>query len=199
MLARALQAGWAKAAEAGAIRAHHRAARRFGAFGENSFVMFPINTLYNERYIHIGHHSVIGPGVTLTVGMGPEQEMVTNPVITIGNGVRIGRGSAIIAHLGIVIEDDVYTGHNLFVTDQNHDYGDRSVPIGHLAAPEAPVRIGAGSWLGHGVTILPGVTVGRHCVIAAGAVVTRDVPDFSVAGGVPATLLQPASEKPSRQ
>jgi acetyltransferase-like isoleucine patch superfamily enzyme len=54
----------------------------------------------------------------------------------------------------------------------------------------APVSIGSGSWLGHGCVILPGVEVGEHVVVAAGAVVTESVPAFSVVGGVPAKVLR---------
>jgi acetyltransferase-like isoleucine patch superfamily enzyme len=57
------------------------------------------------------------------------------------------------------------------------------------------VHIGDESWLGHGCVVLPGVTIGRHSVVAAGAVVTNDVPDYSVAAGVPARVIK-TLEKP---
>ena len=55
---------------------------------------------------------------------------------------------------------------------------------------EKPVRIGSGSWLGHGVIVLPGVTIGEHVTVAAGSVVTRDLPDRSVAAGSPARVVR---------
>ena len=53
-----------------------------------------------------------------------------------------------------------------------------------------PVRIGDDVWIGMRVTILPGVTVGSHCIIGAGAVVTKDVPDYAIVGGNPARILR---------
>lgn len=153
-------------------------------------IRFPVSELYNERYIHIGRNTILGAHMTLAVGMVPGQQMMTDPVIVIGDNCRIGRGTEIVAHLGVVIEDDVYTGPNVFITDQNHDDKDCDLPIGHQSMPERPVRIGAGSWLGQGSTILPGVTVGRHAVVAAGAVVTRDVPPYAMVAGVPARVVE---------
>ena len=190
-MAVALQEGWRWASWAGAITAGGRAARRFGRFGEHSMIRFPVNDLFNERYIHIGSNTILGSHITLTVGMGPGQTMVTDPVIVIGDNCRIGRNSEIVGHLGIVIEDDVYTGPYVYITDQNHDHRRRDVPIGQTSMPEQRVRIGAGSWLGQGCTILPGVTVGRQAVVAAGAVVTKDVPDGAVVAGVPARPVRP--------
>jgi acetyltransferase-like isoleucine patch superfamily enzyme len=56
--------------------------------------------------------------------------------------------------------------------------------------PEKPVRIGAGSWLGHGTVVLPGTTIGRHVVIGANSVVRGDVPDFCIAAGNPAKVIR---------
>ena len=56
--------------------------------------------------------------------------------------------------------------------------------------PEQPVRIGSGSWLGHGVVVLPGVTIGEHVTVAAGSVVTKDVPDRCVVAGSPARIVR---------
>lgn len=190
VVADGLQRGWQWASFAGAIASGGRASRRFGHFGKHSMIRFPMSELFNERYIHIGDSTILGAHMTLTVGMVPGQKMVSDPVIVIGDNCRIGRNSEIVAHLGIVIEDDVYTGPYVFITDQNHDYKDRGLPIGQQSMPERPVRIGAGSWLGKGATILPGVTVGRHAVVAAGAVVTRDVPAYSIVAGVPARIVK---------
>ena len=102
----------------------------------------------------------------------------------------IGRGSGIVGHLSIVIEDDVWTGHHVYITDQNHGYEDTSRPISQQTQPERPVRIGAGSWLGHGVVVLPGVTIGRHVAVGAQSVVTKDLPDYCVAVGNPARVVR---------
>lgn len=122
--------------------------------------------------------------------MVPGQECITNPVVTIGDRCLIGRGSGIVGHFSIEIGDDVWTGHNVYITDQNHGYEDVSLPISKQSQPERAVKIGSGSWLGYGSVVLPGVTIGEHCVIGANSVVTRDVPSYSVAVGVPARVIK---------
>jgi acetyltransferase-like isoleucine patch superfamily enzyme len=102
----------------------------------------------------------------------------------------IGRGSGIVGHFSIEIGNDVWTGHNVYITDQNHGYEDVTRPISQQSQPERAVKIGDGSWLGYGSVVLPGVTIGEHCVIGANSVVTHDVPSFSVAVGVPARVIK---------
>ena len=99
---------------------------------------------------------MIGPHVTLSAGMVPGQRCVTDPVVRIGDRCLIGRGSGIVGHLSIEIGDDVWTGHHVYITDQNHGYEDLDLPISRQSMPERPVRIGDGSWLGHGTVVLPG-------------------------------------------
>ena len=85
---------------------------------------------------------------------------------------------------GIYIGDRVQIGPHVTIVTDNHDFSNRSV----LRC--RPVRIGSGVWIGSNVTILPGVTVGENAVIAAGAVVTKDVPANSIAGGNPARVIR---------
>ena len=153
-------------------------------------IMWKPTTIFNEQYIAIGDDVLIGPGVALSAGMVPGQECLVTPVVTIGDRCLIGRGSGIVGHLSISIGNDVWTGHHVYITDQNHGYEDTSVPISQQSQPERAVVIGDGSWLGHGSVVLPGVTIGRHVVIGANSVVTKDIPDFSVAVGVPARVVR---------
>jgi acetyltransferase-like isoleucine patch superfamily enzyme len=122
--------------------------------------------------------------------MVPGQECITNPVVSIGDRCLIGKGSGIVGHFSITIGNDVWTGHHVYITDQNHGYEDVSVPISKQSQPERAVIIGDGSWLGHGSIILPGVTIGEHVVIGANSVVTRNIPSFSVAVGSPARVIR---------
>ncbi len=185
-----VRAGWEVAADLGAIGPADRAARRFGAFGEGSFMAFPQGAVYNEHYIRIGQRTAIGPYVSLAAGMAPGQEMPTDPVVTIGDRCLIGRGSHIVGHWAIELGDDIQTGPYVYITDQNHSYADPDVPIGQQWPVEAGVRIGSGSWLGANAVVLPGTVIGEHVVVAAGAVVRGNVPDRCVVAGVPARIVR---------
>ena len=187
---RTVASSWERVRFWGAIGHHSSRAKRFGAFGEGSMISFPWNTIYGERWMRIGRDTMVGPHVTLSVGMLPDQVPVSDPVLVIGDRCLINKGTAIVAHFAIEIGDDVFTGHNCYITDQNHGYEDLGQPIGAQTMPEKPVRIGSGSWLGHGVIVLPGVTIGEHVTVAAGSVVTRDLPDRSVAVGSPARVIR---------
>lgn len=180
----------------GAIGPDSARARRFGAFGAGSMIAFPPTALYNERYLRIGAGTLIGPRVTLSAGMVPGQVMASDPVVRIGDRCLIGHGSGIVGHLLIEIGDDVWTGHHVYITDQNHGYEDPTRPISVQAQPERPVSIGDGSWLGHGTVVLPGARIGRHVVIGANSVVTGDIPDFSIAAGAPATVIRRLTPEP---
>lgn len=181
---------WDFVVAAGAIGPDSPRGRRFGRFGTGSVICFPPNTIYNEHYIHIGRDTMIGPDCTLSAGMVPGQQCITDPVVTIGDRCLIGKGSGIVGHFSIVIGDDVWTGHDVYVTDQNHGYEDPGSPISRQSMPEREVRIGNGSWLGYGTVVLPGAVVGEHVVIGANSVVTGEIPSYSVAVGAPARVIR---------
>lgn len=185
-----LQAAYAWAQRVGAIGPRSRRARRFGAFGDGSAILFPVTTLFGERYIRIGSGTIIGSHVALSAGVSPEHELPRDTVVSIGDRCLIGRGSGIVAHESITIGDDVFTGHHVYITDANHGYEDLAVPIGRQFAGPRPVEIGPGSWLGHGSVVLPGARIGAHVVIGAGSVVTGEIPDRSVAVGAPARVVR---------
>ncbi len=182
--------GWDLVREFGAIGPDTRRGKRFGRLGANSVICFPPNTIFNEQYIHVGTGTLFGPQVTLSAGMVPGQEMITDPVISVGDRCLIGKGSGIVGHLQITIGDDVWTGHHVYITDQNHGYDNLDLPISQQVMAERPVVVGDGSWLGHGTVVLPGATIGRHVVVGANSVVTGNLPDNCVAAGVPARVIK---------
>ncbi|MDT0201566.1 acyltransferase [Nocardioides sp. AE5] len=174
----------------GEITPGTRAAARFGSFGEASLIGFPHATLMGERAIHIGRETLIGRQCTLTVGYGPDASSLPERGLVIGDRCVIGAFSTLTAHEGIEIGDDVWFGQGVFVSDASHGYQDPDEPIGRQLGQHHPVRIGAGSWIGHRAMILPGTTLGRNVVVGAGAVVRGDVPDHAVVAGVPARVLR---------
>lgn len=186
--------GYERLSTLAAIGPDSRRGERFGRFGAGSIICFPPGTMMNERYIRIGEGTMIGPHVALSAGMVPGQECLTDPVVSIGDRCLIGRGSGIVGHYSIDIGDDVWTGHHVYITDQNHGYADLDLPISQQSMPERPVRIGNGSWLGHGSVVLPGADIGAHVVIGANSVVTGRIPDYSVAVGAPARVIRDMRE-----
>ncbi|MEM7325569.1 MAG: acyltransferase [Actinomycetota bacterium] len=180
-----------------AIHGKTRRAQRFAAFGEGSIICFPPTALYGERAIRIGRDVLIGPHISLSAGMSPTQELISDEIVTIGDHCLIGRQSSIVGHLSITIGDNVFFGPNVYVTDQNHGVDRLDLPIGRQSQPEKPVVIGAGSWIGTNSVVLPGVTIGEHVAVGAGSVVTADVPDKAVVAGVPAKIIRFAGDPPA--
>lgn len=183
-------------------------ARRFASFGPGALICFPWTALFGEQAIRLGAGSLVGPFVTLSAGMVPGQPLLSDRVLVVGERCVIGRGSSLVAHHSIEIGDEVYTGPNVYVTDQNHGLTDLGTAIGRQpAAPERPVRIGEGSWLGAGCVVLPGAVIGRGVAVGAGAVVVGDLPDYCVAVGSPARVVRfrgrddvsPAAGGPARR
>ncbi len=185
-----IRRAWAWLGRVAAIGPNDRSGQRFGRFGAGSIICFPHNTIFNERYIHIGSGTMIGPHATLSAGMMPGQQCLTDPVVRIGDRCLIGKGSGIVGHFSIDIGDDVWTGHHVYITDQNHGYEDVNLPISRQTQPEQAVSIGNGSWLGYGTVVLPGAKIGEHVTIGANSVVTGEIPSYSVAVGAPAKVIR---------
>jgi acetyltransferase-like isoleucine patch superfamily enzyme len=180
--------GWVRSR--GAIFPGTRRAERFGSFGEDSLLGFPVATLYGESSIHIGAGTLIASWVTLAAGYGPGQADVPVRALVIGDRCLVNVRCGIVAHESIEIGDDVWFGQGVYITDANHGFEDLDVPIGKQLGEHQPVSVGRGSWLGHGAVILPGARIGRQCVVAAGSVVRGEVPDHSIVAGVPARIIR---------
>ncbi len=185
-----LQMVWERVSHQATIGPRSARARPFRRFGAGSAICFPVAALYGEEYIELGEGCIIGPYCSLSAGVMPGHVIDHSPVVTIGDRVLIGKGSGIVGHHTVEIGDDVFTGHHVYITDANHGYEDTSLPIGKQFAAPRPVRIGSGSWLGHGTVVLPGADIGRNVAVGAGSVVTGTLPDFSVAVGNPARVIR---------
>ncbi len=102
----------------------------------------------------------------------------------IGKHVFINSGMLAMARGGITIEDEARIAANVQLITNNHDPYDLDI------LPCKPILICKSAWIGAGATILPGVRVGKHAVVGAAAVVTKDVPDYAVAVGNPAKVVK---------
>lgn len=112
-----------------------------------------------------------------------------------GDGLKIGNGSGIGAYSvvpsDVTIGENVMVGQELLIYTQNHCMDRTDIPMKEQGMAEhKPVTIGDDVWIGARVTILPGVHIGNGAVIGAGAVVTKDIPEFEVWGGNPARKLK---------
>ena len=122
----------------------------------------------------------IGEGTRLTAPL----QGVCFERVKIGRNVYIGSNLLMMARGGITIEDGAWIAANVQLLTNNHDLYDRAVLLCK------PILIKKDAWIGAGVTILPGVCVGKHAVVGAGSVVTRDVPDYAVVVGSPAKIVR---------
>ncbi len=102
----------------------------------------------------------------------------------LGNNVFINSNCLAMARGGIIIEDDVMLAGNVQLLSNNHDEYERQV----LLCDKIVIKKGA--WIGAGASILPGVTIGKYAIVGAGAIVTKDVPDYSVVVGIPAKVVK---------
>ena len=159
-------------------------------FRSGACLAFPLSDVVNASAIHIGRDTLIGKYATLSVGYGPTQAVLPERGLRVGERCVLGARITITAHESIEIGDDVWFGQDVFVSDASHGYTDAELPVGLQFGTHQPVSIGSGTWVGHGAMILPGTTIGRNVVVAAGSVVRGDVPDHAVVGGVPARLIR---------
>ena len=139
-----------------------------------------------KKFAHFGKGAEIRPGATV-VGCSR---------VSIGANVIIRPGSFLGADPGhaagtITIEDEVLMSPGVIIYTTDHDFTDPTRLISAQGdRPALPVHIKKGSWIGVNSVLLPGVTIGLNCVIGAGSIVTKDVPDFCVAVGNPARVVR---------
>ena len=105
--------------------------------------------------------------------------------VKFGKGVFINHSAILSASGGIEFEDGSMAAPGLRVATINHDMNER-----HAIYTYGKVTVKKNAWIGMNVTICPGVTIGEYAVVAAGAVVTKDVPNYAVVGGVPARVIR---------
>lgn len=162
---------------------------KLAAFGSNSqigkdcIIQHPEH-IFTGQNVSIGANTFIGP-VTNYAGLR------YNPKIEIGDNTIIGRNNSLAAINGIRIGRDVLFAGQVHITDHSHGYQDFDTPIvRQQLISKGPVMIEDQCWLGFACEILSGVHNGMHSIVAARAVVTKDVPDYTVVGGNPARILK---------
>lgn len=133
---------------------------------------------------------LIGREVDETVTLFPPFYSDFGKNITLGKRIFINAGCKFQDQGGVVIGDDCLIGHNTVMATLNHDLS----PGKRADMLPAAINIGRNVWIGSNATVLPGVTIGDNAVVAAAAVVTRDVPENSVVVGSPARVVRSVTD-----
>ncbi|WP_091914676.1 acyltransferase [Prevotella aff. ruminicola Tc2-24] len=131
------------------------------------------------RKFHLGDYSVVESFACINNAVGD---------VSIGDHTRIGLHNTIIGP--VVIGSHVNLAQGITITALNHIFSDPQKRIDEQGVSTDQVIIEDDTWIGANAVILPGVTIGRHSVIAAGAVVTKDIPPHSLAAGIPAKIIK---------
>lgn len=140
--------------------------------------------VFPHNMFSIGRRSTIEDFCTVNNAVGK---------IEIGNNTRIGIGSTLIGP--VVVGDNVRLAQNVAVSALNHNYQDISQPISEQGINTNTVEIGDETWIGANAVILPGISIGKHCVVGAGSVVTKSIPSYSVVAGNPAKIIKQYNHK----
>jgi len=158
----------------------------FGKIGIRSIIVNPLK-IDGAKNIEIGNRVYIAYKSWLAcLPLTGEKECK----LIIGDGCRIGNFNHIYATKSVILERDVLTADKVYISDNLHGYEDVTVPIWKQPiVQKREVFIGQGSWLGENVCVI-GANIGKHCIIGANSVVTKDIPDYSVAVGAPAKVIR---------
>jgi acetyltransferase-like isoleucine patch superfamily enzyme len=171
--------------------------RIFGSFGNGSILYKP-TLLSNPQCMHIGDNTLIRQGARFeAVILHP----ITPPTLHIGNDVNIEQNVHIVCHHRILIGNRVSITANCSIVDTTHPFDDlpANIKVGATVQDDDGfVEIGEGSFLGIGCVVLPNVRIGKGCVIGANSVVTRSLPDYCVAAGIPARVIRAVRRIQSR-
>ena len=185
------------------------------------FFFFFKGMLFIGKRVKIKNKKKISFNCSATIEDGCFIQALSKGGMTVGNNFSLGRNSIIectgvIRELGeeLVVGDNVGIAANAFIAmrgkveigsntifgpnvsihAENHNFSDIEKPIKLQGATRKGVKIGEDCWIGSKAVILDGVTIGSHSIIAAGAVVTKDVPDYAIVGGVPAKVIKMRKE-----
>lgn len=173
--------------------------------------------LFVGRRCKVKFRNKISLGKTVTIGDNVEINALSKYGVSIGNNVSILKGTIIectgvISHLGegliignnvgiaqncfiqvrgsVVIGNNVIFGPNVSIFSENHDFSNAELPVSLQGVTRRGVKVEDGVWIGTRAVILDGVTIGKNSIIAAGSIVTKDVPPYTIVGGIPAKIIK---------
>lgn len=163
--------------------------KQFAQIGEGSRVWYPCVTNRDTRA-----SMFLGKGAQILQNSRIwcyEQENLPKPKIRIGDNCYLGYHLSILAGADVTIDDWVLMASDILITTESHGM-DPENEVYYMDQPltVAPVHIKSGCWIGEKAVIMPGVTIGKKCIIGAGSIVTKDIPDYSIAVGNPAKVIK---------
>lgn len=166
------------------------------AHSGNSCIIGLQTRFNNPKFVKIGNNVKIGRRCVIECWdkfqYGADFDL--NPFLEIGNTSAIGDESHISCCRKMIIGNGVRMGRKIFITDNNHGSSEREmldmVPFHRPLTSSGPVVIDDNVWIGEKVSIMPNVHIGKGAIIAANAVVTKDVPPYAVVGGCPAKIIK---------
>ncbi|MBQ8246561.1 MAG: acyltransferase [Lachnospiraceae bacterium] len=161
--------------------------KKFSKIGKKSYFMKPI-FLSGTQHIEMGEDVGIWHNARVEV-IDEWKGKGFSPRLKFGNHINIGQDLHIACAEDIVIEDNVLISSGVFITDLSHVTDDYEKAVVEQGIITKPVKICEGTFIGKDSMIMPGVTLGKHCVVGANAVVTKDVADFTTVAGVPARVI----------
>lgn len=159
---------------------------KLGQFTRSSYIASPLR-IDGGKKIYIGKGVIIEykAWIASTPLTGEKESK-----LIFEDGCIIGHFNHIYATNSIILHKNVLTADRVYISDNLHGYEDVNTPIkSQPIVQNGTVEIGEGSWLGENVCVL-GAKIGKHCVIGANSVVTKDIPDYSVAVGAPAKVIK---------
>lgn len=187
--------------ETSRVALEHTTVPKFATPAPGLVIQVP-REIENPERITIGAGVKLGPGTILrarTESPGgwlahPEGQHIRQTFdsqIVIGDRVTATGALQLIAYERITIEDEVMFASNIYISDGLHGFERGDVPYKYQGIFRiSPITISYGSWIGQNVTVMPGVTIGKLCIIGAHSVVTKSIPDGSIAVGSPARVIK---------
>lgn len=162
---------------------------KLGSFGSGSVIISPLH-LDGPQNIYLGHHVSIQYKTWLSAIPFTSLGGANKCKLIFGDGCTIGHFNHIIATSRIEFGKNVLTADKVYVSDCTHGFEDINTPIKcQSVLQKNEIYIGDDSWIGENVCVI-GASIGKHCVIGANSVVTRDIPEYSVAVGSPARVIK---------
>ena len=160
------------------------------AQGTRDFTILPQMTINRRKGLRIGSHFYLGRNSRFLL-VSAYRGGTYSPEIRIGDNVTIGSRFSALSAAPIRIGDDCLLASDILITSENHGMDPEThASYGDNPLEAAPVTIGKGCWIGEKAVILPGVSLGDKCIVAAGAVVNRSFPAYTIVAGVPARAIK---------